>query len=72
MTMISNKLLLKYRDAPEAKPLETLQTNMLNLLNDMLSEQHADPLIAQDIWRINYGDVGALMARHSKSVANYH
>lgn len=46
-TMISNKLLLKYRDAPEAKPLETLQTNMLNLLNEMLSEQHADPLIAQ-------------------------
>lgn len=46
-TMISNKLLLKYRDAPEAKPLETLQTNMLNLLNEMLSEQHVDPLIAQ-------------------------
>lgn len=46
-TMISNKLLLKYRDAPEAKPLDTLQTNMLNLLNEMLSEQHADPLIAQ-------------------------
>lgn len=46
-TMISNKLLLKYRDAPEAKPLETLQSDMLNLLNEMLSEQHPDPIIAQ-------------------------
>jgi conjugal transfer/type IV secretion protein DotA/TraY len=46
-TMISNKLLLKYRDAPEAKPIENLQANMLKLLNEMLSEQSTDPLIAQ-------------------------
>lgn len=46
-TMISNKLLLKSKKQTTETPLNTLQTNMLNLLNEMMGEQHADPLIAQ-------------------------
>lgn len=47
LTMISNKLLLQPKTKTTNTPLNTMQTNMLNLLNEMMGEQHADPLIAQ-------------------------
>lgn len=47
LAMISNKLLLKSKQNTAENPLSSLQSNMLSLLNEMMGEQHADPLIAQ-------------------------
>src|SRR5690606_29065352 len=47
LAMISNKLLLQENKAGAEAPISALQTNMLNLLNEMMGEQHSDPLIAQ-------------------------
>lgn len=47
LTMISNRLLLKSRGETNKSPLNNLQSDMLNLLSEMMSEQHIDPLIAQ-------------------------
>lgn len=45
-TTVSEQLNLTRKDA-KIKPLHELQGNMLNLLREMMSEQHSDPLIAQ-------------------------
>jgi conjugal transfer/type IV secretion protein DotA/TraY len=46
-TTISDRLSLMPKNAPNATPLQKMQNNMLDLLQEMMSEQDIDPLIAQ-------------------------
>lgn len=46
-TMVSDRLALNTSNALTNKPMHAMQSKMLNLLHDMMHEQHNDPLIAQ-------------------------
>ncbi len=58
---VSERLALKAVDAPPNQQIHVLQNNMLNLLREMMQEQHPDPLLAQG----KFGTSIMLMAERS-------